>query len=194
MPKTTKNKGEKKILFLDFDGVLNSVAYFLSTPKTVDMFLDVRTTFKSNLDPHNVKLINYILEQVPDLEIIISSSWGLGYRLPEIRKGLKYAGLKKEFAQRIIDITPRKMSSQRCHEVLWAIDDLEEAGWTCNKWLTLDDHVIFPTKERGIKEGERLDQRHREVKTSPLHGLTISDAWQIIKYFKKDFKYPEVYL
>jgi hypothetical protein len=185
-----KNKGEKKILFLDFDGVLNSIAYFLTTPKTVDMFLEVKQTFKSNLDPHNVKIINYILEQVPELEIIISSSWGAVYRLPEIRKGLKYAGLKKEFAKRIIDITPRKMSSYRCNEVKWAIDDLKEEGWKCEKWLTLDDTHIFPD-HLGKEDvyGQYVD---REIRTNKMTGVQIGDAWQIIKYFRPDFKYPEV--
>jgi len=144
-----KNKGEKKILFLDFDGVLNSIGFFLSTEKTVDMFLDVKTTFRSNMDIHNVKLLNYILDQVPELQIIISSSWGKRYTLPEIRKGLKYVGLKKEYAKRIISITPKKMSSWRCHEVKWAVDDLVEEGWTVDKWLTLDDNPIFPeSKDR----------------------------------------------
>jgi len=184
-----KSRGEKKILFLDFDGVLNSIAYFLSTPKTVDMFLDVKTTFKGNLDPHNVKIINYILEQVPELEIIISSSWGHMYRLPEIRKGLKYAGLKKEHAKRIISITPRKMSSLRCNEVVWAVRDLQEEGWTCEEWLTLDDTSIFPDYGPEDFYGKYIN---REIKTSKMTGVQIGDAWQIIKYFKPNFKYPEV--
>ena len=184
-----KNKGEKKILFLDFDGVLNSVAYFLTTEKTVDMFLDVKQTFKGNLDPHNVKIINYILEQVPDLEIIISSSWGSMYKLPEIRMGLKYAGLKKEHTKRIISITPRKMSSYRCNEVVWAVEQLQDKGWTLDKWLTLDDTSIFPTYNPDDYYGKYAD---REIKTSKLYGVTIGDAWQIIKYFKPEFKYPEV--
>ena len=189
MKKTKKVKGEKFILFLDFDGVLNSVAHFLTTPNTVDMFLDVKQTFKSNLDPHNVKLINYILEQVPELEIIISSSWGHGYRLPDIKKGLKFAGLKKEHAKRIIAITPRKMSSHRCNEVVWAIRDLQDDGWKCEKWLTLDDHSIFPDYGPEDSYGQFVP---REIKTSPLTGLVIGEAWQIIKYFKPDFKYPNV--
>ncbi len=187
-----KNKGEKKILFLDFDGVLNNVAFFLTTDRHVDMFLDVKTTFKGNMDPYNIRILNYILEQVPDLEIIISSSWGARYSLKEIRQGLKHAGLKREFANRVIAITPRKMSSYRCNEVVWAVGDLREEGYTVEKWLTLDDHHIFPDrKDPKDFYGQFID---REVRTSKLHGLTIGDAWQIIKYFKEDFKYPEVYL
>lgn len=192
MGRKKKVKGEKFILFLDFDGVLNSIAYFLTTAKTVDMFLDVKQTFKCNLDPHNVKIINYILEQIPELQIIISSSWGQMYRLPDIRKGLKYAGLKKEHAKRIISITPRKMSSYRCNEVHWAVMDLHEEGWACTKWLTLDDTRIFPD-HKDPKDHFGKDA-HREVTTSKFTGVQIGDAWRIIKYFKPEFKYPEIYI
>lgn len=187
-----KNRGEKKILFLDFDGVLNNVGFFLSPDfKGAGMLLGVKETFKNHMDIHNVRLLNYILKEVPELEIIISSSWGMAYRLPEIRKGLKYAGLKKEYAKRVIGITPRKMSSYRCNEVVWAVRDLIEEGWKCEKWLTLDDHHIFPDTARAGK-GDIFDESHREIRTSKLHGLTIGDAWQIIRYFKPDFVYPEV--
>lgn len=192
MARKKKIKGEKKILFLDYDGVLNSVAFFLSTDKTADMFLDVRTTFRIGMDLHNVKILNYILKELPDLEIIISSSWGHTYPLKDQRSGLVYAGLKKEYRKRIIGITPRKMSSRRCHEVLWAVRDLEEDGWICEKWLTLDDRGIFPES----KDPEDHFGKHvvREIKTSPLYGLTIMEAWRIIKYFNPDFKEPNVYL
>ncbi len=80
------------------------------------------------------------------------------------------------------------MSSYRCNEVLWAIGELEEEGYTVSKWLTVDDHDIFPNYE----DYEQC-QGH-ELKTNSLTGLTVKDAWSIIRYFNKDFKKPTVFL
>jgi hypothetical protein len=180
MTKQTGDKGEKQVLFLDFDGVLNNVAYlYLDKKDTGDYFAD-------NLDPYNIRILNFILDACPNLSIIISSSWGGYYSLDALKVGLKSAGVRDKFIKRIEDITPRKFSSLRCHEVSWSVRDLEEEGYTVSKWKTLDDYDIFPL------HGHFSDLKDREIKTDSRVGLTMIEAEEIIKYFEPGYKIPRI--
>lgn len=174
---------EKNILFLDFDGVLNNYGLFVTRDKSKSEDL-----FDRDIDRSNLRVLNYILDNTPGMEIIVSSTWGMYFNIEEIKEGLVRVGMKPEHANRFIGVTPKKMSSNRCHEVLWAVEDLEEEGYKVGKWLTLDDHSIFPDSEPFSQYQER------EVTTNQVTGLTVTDAWKIIRYFNLNFKRPTMFL
>lgn len=65
-----------KYLFLDIDGVLNNRNYKESTsPLTYPC---------SAFDPKNIAIFNKLLEDIPDLQVIISSSWRTDNNLQNI--------------------------------------------------------------------------------------------------------------
>lgn len=174
--------GPRQVLFLDFDGVLNNVGWFL-TKETIDMFLQPNEVFKANMDPANLRIISYILKELPELKIIISSSWRIHYSIEEIKAAFVNLG-HPDIAERVIDRTPKKFSSERCHEVLMSVSDyqLSETPGT-NQWATLDDRGIFYS-----------EFREREFQTDKDVGVTIVDAFKIIKFFNPEFLVPVVVL
>lgn len=196
-----------KVLFLDFDGVLNSIQHFIATK-------DIKVRGASNLNdadlwamkrdvnPNNMWVLKYIMEKVPDLKIVISSSWRLHYHMESFKELFKIFKLDGE---RIIDFTPQKLSSERYHEIHLWIADVEHPGplphddcpisGPCSHCdnpppgemvdhVAVDDHAIY---HLGDPEKET-----REVLTDPWVGLTMPDAFKIIKHFKPDFKEPYV--
>jgi len=87
----------KKILFLDFDGVLNNTNFLREESKTnPDAF--------RCLDPENCKNLKWILFKIPDLQIVISSTWRILYTMFELKKKLSEHGIQP---CRIVDRTPR---------------------------------------------------------------------------------------
>jgi len=84
-----------KIIFLDVDGVLNimSSSYNSHGYDTIGM---------NPIEPHLMKRLEFILERVPDANIVISSSWYMKNLINELKK------LKFKYVNRVIDRTPRK--------------------------------------------------------------------------------------
>ena len=172
-----------KILFLDIDGVLNSRQLFLmkdekepdgaNTPFEADL-----NFMQSHIDPHNVWNLKYILDQVPDLYVVFSSSWRDAFTMPQFHTILFGHNLNPN---RFIGKTPRKLSSSRANEIHMWLQDNSFSG----KWCTLDDHPIFDLEN---------PEKCLEIQTDPWLGLTVLDAIKVIKYFKPEFKEPVIHL
>lgn len=87
----------RPILFLDFDGVLNHHR----TP--------TRHTFPGGctylgIDPRNVERLNRICEAVPEMRIVVSSTWRTSYDAFQLGQVLTEQGFK--YPDRIIGATP----------------------------------------------------------------------------------------
>lgn len=110
----------RKILFLDFDGVLHS-----------------------DLDRHFAKLpaLEKYLLGMPDLEIVISSTWRENHSLPALRE-LFHSQIK----QRVIAITPSLdsgyASGGRQREITAFLDAFALDVNNCT-WIALDDMAYF---------------------------------------------------
>lgn len=96
-----------RLLFLDFDGVLNSDAYFTSPAFLAEsrgrsdaamMLLD----HVAHLDPAKLALLNPLVE-TSGVEVVISSSWRLRYTLEELNAMLGERGA----LFRAVAVTPR---------------------------------------------------------------------------------------
>lgn len=172
----------KEVIFLDMDGVLNNVFFFITKEpeNKQDQLRNNYQFMKKHVDPQNMKVLKYILEQLPNVEVIISSSWGAHFKKSLFNKLFKAFKIDK----RVIDITPRKLSSERCHEIKFSLFNYEEAGKPITKWLALDDHGIFYSKE----------YESNEYKVDSYVGLTYIDAVKIIKHFKPEWKPTEIWL
>lgn len=165
---------KNKIIFLDIDGVLNSQQFVLKSG-----FEDLKElpSIISMISEENVWCLNYIVNNVPDLKFVISSSWRKHHPLEEIKKTLSYFNFDSDL---IIGKTPSKPSSPRSYEIyLWLEDN---GGEESNLYAVLDDHFVYNTEQPGF------------FKTDPLVGLTYRDACNIIRYFNKEWKQPVINL
>jgi len=199
-----------KVLFLDFDGVLNSIQHFLATKdfkiRGTDTLNDADLLrMKHDVNVNNMWVLGYILSKVPDLKIVISSAWRLHYSLDQFRELFRMYKLDDS---RIIDKTPKKLSSERYHEIMLWISDIEHpeselhdcpvdiSDGPCGEchnaedlaeqvdYIALDDHPIFQLEDP--------DREKHEVLTDPWVGLTMNEAFRIIKHFKPDFEEPYI--
>lgn len=175
-----------QVLFLDFDGVLNSKQHVLAvkdvpvpgadTLSDADLF-----TMKRETNANNMWVLGYILKQLPDLKIVISSSWRNFFDLEQFKEIFKVYKLDET---RIIDKTPKKMSSDRQHEIRMWLNEFEEINHKVPDWVALDDHIIFDIMND--------EEKAREFLTDGWVGVSMHDAFKIIEHFKPDFKEPEI--
>lgn len=152
-----------KLLFLDVDGVLNSDDYrgeAAAAGKTIDV-----------MDPENVKHLNTLQRLVPDLRIVVSSTWRLMYPLEQIERKMRQAGYEGEA---LLDRTP-------CHgrgDPFDANRGLEIMDWleknaSGTSFAIVDDHAEM---------GPVLDAL---VQTDPDVGLTGHDVERIVKLLEE---------
>jgi hypothetical protein len=163
----TEESEPRKILFLDFDGVLNSTRHFLVNDP--EHYTQNRM---AQFDLYNIRNLEWALSILDDVKIVIESTWGTMHKLEQMKTFLKDAGMKQEYLDRIIDVTPRKMSSTKNEEINWWLEDNPDVV----DWAIVDDWEIYD-----LREPEKM---RREVKTDPNFGFTHMDAIVLIKKFR----------
>lgn len=126
----------RKVLFLDFDGVLNSEQHYLTNSPQEE--LDKRAV------AHLAKII-----EATDCEIVISSTWRKFYSLEELRDILMDYGLPEQYGPKIIDKTPdldKRISGSILHTSAKRGDEvrlwLEENNFDGN-YVAVDDDEDF---------------------------------------------------
>lgn len=130
-----------RLLFLDFDGVLNSDAYFASpgfvaVTKEMSDAEVMLLNREYHLDAAKVALLNGLVEMF-DLSVVISSSWRLQYSLDELNAMLAARGA----TFRAVAVTPRVTQHDptrplRAREILAY---LEHLSVPCEAVVVLDD-------------------------------------------------------
>jgi hypothetical protein len=133
-----------RVLFLDIDGVLNSREVHDSVPRR-----------GWDIYPEHVVHLNALLDRVPDLFIVVSSSWRLEYTRGELERELVAAGAR--VAGRVLGVTPRSGHETRGAEIEdWLAQREGVVGW-----VIVDDHpddlapaqlarTVVTTPERGL--------------------------------------------
>jgi len=129
-----------KLLFLDFDGVLNIIKG--ENPTYLKEF---------HFEPKLVDNLNKLLDSIPDLKIVVSSSWRED--LEDAIEQLKLSGFKYE--DRIIGVTSDL--GHRGKEISNSLDHLEYS-----KYLVIDDN---------INEIKELIPYDRILRIDPSHGF-----------------------
>lgn len=124
----------RPLLFLDFDGVLNSARYFRDRFDGADP--DGIDADQAQIDPESVALLNQILRATGAV-IVISSSWRLIHTLAELDTLLRARGLDP--SAEIIGATPDLYTRPRGEEIQAWLDDCAE--WICWRmpFCILDD-------------------------------------------------------
>lgn len=89
----------KDLLFLDFDGVLNSNEWVWTHPENRgDRFI--------HIDPSRVEIMNRLVDKL-NCHVVISSAWRILFNLSDLRGGLRGKGAT--FWNRIVAKTDSKM-------------------------------------------------------------------------------------
>lgn len=143
------------IVFLDIDGVLNSVAWQESRPKREEgVVLPSRVVWERMLDPAAVTLLNGLLERT-GAKVVVSSSWRTMTPLPEIVSLLQARG----FTGEVFGQTPDLNGPHRWEEILHWLRESGPAG-AC---VVLDDDPMPAACECHVRTDYRV-------------GLTTADV------------------
>lgn len=155
-----------KVIFLDFDGVLNSQQYMESDAYGTGKGLAFGD---SQLDPQCVDRLNRLIEAT-GAKVVISSSWRHIWSRGEITRMLKQRGFRHP--ESIIDVTP-SLLSQRGNELAQWLGQADEGrrigGEKVDGYVILDDSTDF-----------NPDQMEHFVQTNPDIGLTDADVKRAI--------------
>ena len=152
-----------KVIFLDFDGVLNSEASFRceSRRKTRNI--------QDLLSPVLCSNLQFILEHDSSVRLIISSTWRAHHTKVELQNILNNYGVE---AARIIGYTPRTLGGDRAHEINLALEE----------WPNITKFVIIDDDDDVLNV---KDPRGHVFQTTPDDGLTLKQAKKIVELFKE---------
>lgn len=160
----------KKIIFLDFDGVMNTEFYQKVLNQQCENWQD---EYGALFDPNAVKQLKRIIDAT-DADIVVESSW-------------KYLGLDamkelwkvRNLPGRIIDITPSTTSDEYLLNVV--LDDfsnkmhhckgLEISSWLSEKGLSNTRYVIIDDEYVVLES-----QLSNFILTNPYEGITEEQA------------------
>lgn len=146
-----------RILFLDFDGVLNHPLTWGNRDDTV-------------IDIDKVKRLNDLLTKT-GAKIVVSSSWRFGHSINEMQNLLERRGLDP--IHQILGITPTEIENRRDAINLW----LERMN-SC-----IDNVHFVILDDLGLKSFEGLGKHLIQVSGSI--GLTDQDCIQACRCFKR---------
>ena len=152
-----------KIIFLDFDGVMDNAKYDIYLNKHN---LPEKDEFGVLFDPDCIAALAKIVEQT-GAKIVISSSWKDFMTKEEIDQRWQ----KRQLPGEVIDVTP-STSRHRGDEI---------ATWL-NLCPNKCQYVILDDQPR---EQFNTDQYDHLIITNGFYGLTISDAQQAIEILNK---------
>jgi hypothetical protein len=145
--------GALRIVFLDFDGVLN----------TIDDPCWSRADVGGEgcLDPEKVRLVTALVRRTGAL-VVLSTSWRLGFAQEELEAMLRRRGFEGGFA----GTTPREGETRGEEIQAW----LRDHGREVTRWVALDDAT------QGM---EWLGARH--VRTTLEEGLTEAHVEEAVR-------------
>lgn len=161
-----------KILFLDFDGVLNHEAHFRlrgrqekQMPKGLDQSRRI-----SMICPIAASNLQTLLEEVPHLKIVISSTWREVFSLDEIKQTLDHFGVD---SSRVIGKTGSHFGERRGYQ----------RGTLIQDWLE-DNGPFVDLKYAVLDDDDDMDAvRENFFRTSILDGLTLSTVVKVAYHF-----------
>ena len=152
-----------KVLFLDIDGPLVTVGSMIHTNRQKLLGLTDKLSHKA-FDPIAASNLQYILEEVPGIEIVISSTWRKLYTLEALQEIFSEYNISPSF---IVGVTPVLESRYRGQEIELYLKHNPEI----TNFVIIDD------------DSDMEPYMDRLVKVDGKNGLTFSDAEKIIQKF-----------
>lgn len=162
-----------KVLFLDFDGVLNShqSATFWHNKRDQDKWENemyaswpgtLREYIAQEFCPIAMSNVEELMRRVPDLKIVVSSTWRIGETVEGLRKILAPSKL---IGDAIIDTTPYFRHKDGSDP---------DRGYEIKDWLDRHPqvtHYVIVDDDADMLES----QKENFVNTSSLHGFQYGD-------------------
>jgi hypothetical protein len=189
-----------KIIFLDFDGVINSEKWMVSRRDKYTMD-DIHNQYPFyEIDPEAVSRLNRIIEAT-GAKVVVSSTWRHGRTVEQLTEILKFHGFEGE----IIDTTPHFggagksgytiprgceidhwLEQKGFKKILWSIDRLRKKieKSEVKNYIILDDDTDM-----------LLEQREHFVNTHWKTGITDEDVEKSIEILNTSLEklyYPEI--
>jgi HAD domain in Swiss Army Knife RNA repair proteins len=164
-----------RIVFLDFDGVLNSHALWARMKEGGDLS-DIDTF----LDPDAVARVNRLCTD-SDADVVVSSTWRLSHSRPQLQRLLRERGFKRQVVGVTPDYTVRTapcglwVALERGHEIQGWLDD-NAKRYDVVSFVILDD------------DSDMAHLAARHVKTNATLGLTDADVEQAAKILSRDIE------
>lgn len=161
-----------KILFLDFDGVLNShqSETFWHNKRDQqkwenEMYSSWQGSLKEYLAlefcPIAVSNLEELMRRVPELKIVVSSTWRYGETVESLKVMFEPFKL---ISNAIIDVTPNVCPSPRGNEIQAWLDKHPEI----DKFVIVDD------------DRDMVHLIDKLVHTSPIHGFLYGDMLKAV--------------
>ena len=157
-----------KLVFLDWDGVLNSRTFFNAQANRATDAKILLFDYDEMLDTKAVALINQLIDKT-EAKVVISSSWRINHSLEELNEILKKFGATFE----AIDITPR-LPEERGIEIQTYLDYVKSKGDIVDSFIVIDD-------DSDMAHFRNTDQF---IKTTFEYGFTEWHLEQAIKVLK----------
>lgn len=138
------------VLFLDADGVLNTVDNMLSSATNIELDINGDIIDFIYYRPELIKHINALCDRY-NLKVVMSSTWRKDHELPYMRTIIQYIGLTCQ----LIDYTTRET-------IPYDIECNNLRSLQIQKWLDenqVDDYLVIDDMlEAGIGHGDRFIQ------------------------------------
>lgn len=165
-----------KVIFLDFDGVLNSAGSFLLEDRIrKDNVRRQGVKGRVNETLCHVCTSNFqsVLDIYPDVKIVISSTWRELHDLDWLKEKLASYHID---SSRVIDKTPKDhLSGNRGQEIQWWLEKHPEV----TQYIVIDDNTW------GIPE---FHGKERFVHTTWEGGMTMDHAGEAVKKLSNTHK------
>ena len=141
-----------KIIFLDIDGVINSMSglYMRGGQSIMDLYVE------------HIQVLKWILDKT-DARIVISSTWRIGMTVEELKRMFYNYGLPSRY---IIDKTPRFTGEQRGFEIKHWLDNCDV---DVESFVVLDD------------DSDMDAVRDNFVQTKHDYGLTYVEGFKAVE-------------
>lgn len=179
-----------KVLFLDFDGVLNSNRWVSNREEITEYHKEKELSndlwHKWQFDPETIDILNDIVEKT-DCKIVISSTLRKNRTVTKLQELLSMVGFK--YPDNIIDKTPvfffkavpeyQKFipSAPRGSEIRFWLERNKDR-YSIESYCIIDDDFDM-----------LLKQKDNFVQTNFMLGLTIDDSKKVIQILEKKSKY-----
>ena len=166
-----ENEDLQRYLFLDIDGVLNTIRY---SDYLIDHDEDEYDEDGALFDPEAVANLAYIIEKVPDIKIIISSSWRF--------KGWEWMNrlwVKRQLPGTIFSFTPVLKVVCFVDKInridTTSVYPLGTRGLEINEWLRNNASLNPFSYKFVILDDDKdllLRQQDNFILTDPYYGIT----------------------
>ena len=184
------------IVFLDFDGVLNNEPTLIQRSKlNYDLELDYisNVPIKSTSDSYslffnevcwtNLSAIIKCFNQIPNLKIVLSTSWR---NMKTLEEWNYQFSLIEGWNFDIIDKTPQYLNCNEMVEIIGGFKSTNCRGKEIQFWLDnnkdmVDNYCILDDECDML-----IEQQYNFVQTDLNFGFTESDIEKVLKIFNKE--------